>query len=78
MKRITAYVTENGAIYQDFKDAKRMAENRYGIALCELCHRILKVDKYQAMQDFIDENLEAFLRLAELKRDINLETNEEE
>lgn len=77
MKTVPMIVTNDGAQHTSVERATRHAEARYGDALSRLAHRLIQCDKYTAMQDYIDANLEAFISLKTLKDDIALETEEE-
>jgi hypothetical protein len=78
MKEITAYKTQDGTIYESFHKATRHAEKEYGEGLLKLSSKLLQMEKYTAMSNFLDENLESFVELAKLKKDIELEPIEDD
>ena len=69
MRKVDAWVTADGRVFTDERDARRHAENRYGAALTALAHEAVRIEKYAAMGDFIEANLPRFLELAKLSDD---------
>ena len=78
MKEITAYKTQDGTIYESFHKAKQHTEDEYGKRLLKLSSKLLQMEKYTAISDFLDQNLESFVELAKLKKDIELEPMEDD
>ena len=78
MKYVTMVQTSDGVLHKTQKDAMRHADKRYGDKLIALAHRICTVDKYKEAHAFIENTLPSFLELAELQKDMILETTEEE
>ena len=78
MKQVTKYETLGGKLHSSHDDARRHAERVYGDALTALANRLLRQDKYTAMCNFIDANLDDFESLRQLKADIELQPPEEE
>ena len=54
--------------------ARNHAERRYGDALCKLARGLLEL-KYTQTTEYLDENLDAFVELHQLKTDIPLESS---
>ena len=79
MIQVKMVQTRDGELHETFEKAIRHAEVVYGESLTRLATKVVRIDKYTAMCDFIDENLEMFIKLDELKADIELqvETDEE-
>jgi F0F1-type ATP synthase delta subunit len=73
MRKVTCYETSDGVLYRLRHHAQRHAEDRYGAALTDLAHKAVRVEKYTAMLCFIEENLDAFVALRDLKADTGLE-----
>lgn len=78
MKRVIRYQTADGQLHASEQAAVRHAERRYGCALTKLAHQACRIDKYIAMGEFIEENLDNFQDLARLREDIALENPAEE
>lgn len=78
MKQVTRYQTSDGALHDDDKQAKRYAENRYGLALSCLAHAAVQQIKYSHMLDFIDSKLADFVALQALKDDCAVEPTQKD
>lgn len=79
MKWVHHVQTADGKLHNDALVGKRHAENVYDLSLTELAHRAVhKADKFSSMKKFIADNLQAFVALSDLKKDIELEKPEEE
>lgn len=78
MKHVTKVQTKDGALHNSPSDARRYAEKLYGEALSRLAHNLVQIEKYLAMQEFVDQNLEVFAELKALKADIAMEPGDEE
>lgn len=76
MERITKLKTADGALHDTETDARKHAEARYANALLSLAHRLVRIEKYSAVTEFLDANLDAFADLTALKRDIQIEAPE--
>ena len=69
MHRFEAYKTLDGQVFESEAEAKRHASKVYGDALYKLAHKLVKLDKYKDILDFLDSNLLAFAHLTALKKD---------
>jgi F0F1-type ATP synthase delta subunit len=80
MRRVIRYQTSDGALHESEGTARRHADDRYGTALTDLARKAVQVQKYAAMLCFIEENLDTFAALLDLRADTSLEpdTREEE
>lgn len=78
MKEIIVYKTQDGNLYESFHKAKKHAEDAYGTKLLNLSTKLVQIEKYTKMSDFLDENLELFLELGRLKKDIELQPVEDD
>lgn len=76
MRPVSRYQTRDNQLHLTEKDAKRHAEKLYGLGVSTLAHKLLQCDKYSKMQEFIDQNLDAFIELKTLKLDMECEKPE--
>lgn len=76
MDRIVCYRTSDGVIHENVLKAERHAEARYANALLPLSSKLVDIQKYKAMAEFIDSHLEDFVKLAAIKADIELSDQE--
>lgn len=77
MRRVVKWELSDGALFDDAHVAKRRAESRYGQALSRLAHKLVAVEKYTAMCEYLDNDLEEFIALKALKADIELTRDDE-
>jgi hypothetical protein len=75
MKTVTMIQTQDGEYHTDERSAKRHADKVYGEALSVMSARLVKIEKYSPMMDFIDANLDEFQKLKALRDDCELETD---
>jgi hypothetical protein len=73
MKWVAHVQTRDGELHENVQRAQTHAEKVYGEALSRLAHRAVRIDKYSEMQQFIEDNLPAFLELNALKSDMQLD-----
>lgn len=76
MRTVKRIETQDGRLHVTMDAAIRHAEREYGLALSGMAADLVKIDKYVAMQEFIDSNLARFGELARLKADIQCEDND--
>lgn len=69
-------ITDDGKIFDSYKDAKRYLDKKYGDKLTALANKLLMIDKYMPMIDFIDTNLEMFEELLLLKSELSQNEND--
>jgi len=69
MEKLTAYKLNDGQIFDNYKDAKKKAESLYATALSKIAAKILDHGKHTDLMAFIDENLDVFGELNELRED---------
>lgn len=72
MKKITKIQTLNGVLHDDVKSAKRHLEKLYGDHLLAI-GRSLANSSYTNVTEYIDSNLDAFVKLKAIKDDMELE-----
>jgi hypothetical protein len=72
MKRVVAYTTSDGAMHASFRAANKHAETRYGDLLTKLAHEAVHIDKYMAMTEWINANLQSFSALLSLHADLSV------
>jgi len=77
MKRVIKFETQDGKLHDNFLKAERHADVAYTNAASNLAAKLVKVEKFTKMRDFLDCHLEDFLQLKSLKDDLTL-VNEEE
>lgn len=73
MYQVTKFVTNDGKMFDTEKDAKRYLEAQYTNVVCSISSRLLLIDKYQTMKQFLDEHIEMFEEMLALKRELNEE-----
>ena len=73
MRKITAYVTSDGVIHDDWPKAKRHAENRYGAQLTKMAHELVAIEKYSQMIDKLDGYKGSMRHLLDLSADLIVE-----
>lgn len=78
MKQVAAFVTSDGTVFTDMRDAKKYAEARYSDALLRLARELCQIDKYSTTAAFIDARLDDFTKLAALKADCLLPKESED
>jgi F0F1-type ATP synthase delta subunit len=78
MKWIRVVQTSDGKQHENAVKAEHYAEERYGKALTQLATKLVKVEKYTVMIEFIEEYLPEFVELAKLAEDRKMEPSEEE
>lgn len=77
MKAVNKIQTADGALHDSEELARRHAEKVYGDALSKLVHPMAHLTKYAQWMDYVDRNLSAFVKLAALKADIDLDVETE-
>ncbi len=78
MKQIQCFVTRDGVKHESFGQAKRHAEQAMGNLISTLSHEAVQIDKYVAMSNWIESNIDRFAELAWLKADMKLDQGESE
>ena len=79
MRTETVYTTQDGQRHNTPDDARRHADKVYGIALSNLSHTIIREAdfSYRKLMDFLDGNLDEFIKLKALKQDAETWEGEE-
>lgn len=72
MKWVQRIQTRDGALHETAREAKKHAEVMYGNKLLPLAGKLAQMDKYSAVSDYLDANLDTFLELKALKDDLEL------
>ena len=80
MYKVTKVMTNDGHMFDTVKDAKHYLDVKYADCLCKLASKLVAIDKYQEMCEFLDThiNKDLFVRVQEIKREIAPKINEEE
>jgi hypothetical protein len=78
MKTVSKVMTFDGKLHDTQKDAVRHVEAIYADKLSKLAVKLVSIEKYVALGNFIDENLALFLELASIKADMEVEKDSEE
>lgn len=74
MKKVKVYEIASGARFDTYDEAQRVINKQYGNLLTSIARMIVAHEgKYVKIVQWIDENLDMFLKLAEIKQDLNLE-----
>ena len=76
MKKIFKIQTFDGLEFDSVKDAERHLNNIHGILLAKLSHNIVNL-KFAQIGDYIDENVDLFVKLQTIKNDLLLENDQE-
>lgn len=72
MKTITMYQTYDGAVHPTQKAAYHHLDVKYGDLMSRVAGKLCQIDKYKATSEYIDENLDQFLLLKQIKDDMKL------
>lgn len=80
MYKVTKVMTNDGHMFDTVKDAKHYLEVKYAECFCKLASKLVAIDKYQEMCEFLDThiNKDLFVQVQEIKREIASKINEEE
>lgn len=73
MKTVTKIQTRDGVLHDNEASAKRHANKVYADALSTLAAKLVKIEKYSPMMDFLDTRLDDFIELRALADDTVLE-----
>ena len=71
MKPVVRFVTYDGIAHETTVDAGRHLAMQYSDLITRIAHAIVQL-KYGEIQEYIDENLLQFLKLAAIKSDMEL------
>lgn len=81
MYKVTKVMTNDGEMFDTEKEAKHYLEARYADCLCKLASKLVSIEKYQPMCEFLDANIDTdlFERVKDLKKEIakGIENEEE-
>lgn len=72
MKIVTRVQTFDGATHDTSVIAQRYLDRLYADSLCELAHKLVHIEKYAKMCEWIDANLGAFEMLQVIKQDMTV------
>lgn len=78
MYKITKIVTNNGQEFESVQQAIKSLEKDYGDKLTSVCHKLIGIEKYIDVCEFVNSNLCLFGELLELSREIKEGCREEE
>jgi hypothetical protein len=73
MTKLIVFKTSDGQIHTNHDAAVKHADKRYGDELTAIAHRLVQIEKYSKMTEFLESNLDEFRRLLALRDDIRLE-----
>jgi len=71
MYKIIKIVTDDGQEFEDIKVAMKSLEKDYGGKLTSVCHKLVSIEKYVDMCEFVNANLALFSELIALNAEIN-------
>lgn len=77
MRWVQRIQTRDGALHETARDAKKHAEVMYANKLLPLAGKLAQMDKYSAVSEYLDANLDKFLELKALKDDLLLVEGED-
>ncbi len=78
MKSIVVFETSDGEQHRTRRDAENYAENRYRMAIGTLCHQMVMITKERALEDFVHEHLDEFIRLGDYRDDVKVDEDDDE
>lgn len=78
MRKVDRYVTLDGKEHATLQRATTHAENRFHNELSGMAHKLVAVEKYGAMLEFLEHNLDKFADLLALRADIALAEEEDD
>ena len=80
MYTVTKVMTNDGQMFDTVKDAKHYLEKTYADCLCRLASKLVGIEKYQPMCEFLDANIneDLFVQVQEIKTEIAQGIEEEE
>lgn len=85
MKEVTKYELLDGSVYNTLAEARRKADVKYTSEAAQLTAKLLRhhqntayATKFQAVKDFIHDNLDSFINLKALRDDMEVSNQEEE
>ena len=70
MYKIIKVVTDNGQEFESVQQAVKSLEKDYGDKLTSVCHKLVNIEKYIDMCEFVNSNLYLFSELLELNMEI--------
>lgn len=77
MRIVTKVVTDfDGEFHKDQEAALRHLDRIYGNRMCKICGKLAQME-YAAVTVFVDENLDLFAELINLKKDMQMKNGEE-
>ncbi len=71
MQKITKIVTDDEKMFDSYTEAKKYLDIAYGKQLTRIAVKLLNITKYDVMCEFLDENLDCFQELINLKNELN-------
>jgi len=78
MKRVSRVQTYDGKIHVDEKAAIKHLDKEFGDVFLPICKKLVYLNKYEEMTDYLSENLELFRVLLKIQDDMKLESCEDE
>ena len=73
MHKIIKIALDDGTEFNNIQEAKKFLEKCYGNKLTKLCSKLVNIEKYVDMCNFVNENLSLFGELIELNLEMSSE-----
>lgn len=70
MYEVVKVMTNDGHLFDNAKEAKEYLEEEYTDKMCRISSKLVSIEKYQEMKEYLDENLEVFLDVITLKKEL--------
>ena len=71
MYKCTKIITNDGVMFDTEKEAKKHIEVKYTDMCCRVASKLCNLSKYQEVKKFLDDNIETFRELTELKDELS-------
>ena len=70
MYEVVKVMTNDGHQFDSAKEAKEYLEKEYSDKMCRISAKLVSIEKYQEMKEYLDANLEVFLDVITLKKEL--------
>lgn len=77
MRKIAGWITRDGTVFTDYREASKHAEETYGELVLELAKEVARIGKYSEAIDWIQNNTQRFVELAARETDLMIENEED-
>lgn len=78
MKRIDAFKTRDGSVFESEDAARKYTERLYSDKLCQISHQLAQLVKYVNIIEYVDAHVDDFVELAALRKDRELHDTKED